>query len=237
MPSSLQQNVKAFVCSHPSLYRWGVTLLRREKLNLLADRGTGIVIDGYPRSANTRAIVAFQLAGNHTVRIAHHTHAPATILTGCSYNIPTVVLVRDPIDAVTSAAIFTGRAPSQLLREWIWFYRVCWPARSSFVVAPFELVVSDFGKVIRKVNKVWNTSYKTLVVNRQNEARIQERVELIARRSGQGERQVARPSRIRDEYKATVQSMVSGHVGLLNEARHILERYIEVAAQQHLQVD
>lgn len=196
-----------------------------EKKPLVSDKSVNIVIEGYPRSANTFAVVAFQYEGNQNLRIAHHTHVPATVLDGCSRGVPAIVLIRKPVDAVVSAAIYTGRSPKQLLKEWIWFYRTCWAVHDDFIAAPFELVVKDFGSIIECVNERWGKCYVPFSATEENVAGVMSRINEIAYRFGQGEERVARPSAKREKYKAAIQAALRREPRLLYESNEIYEKY------------
>jgi hypothetical protein len=78
---------------------------RGEHADEVLGEGTAIVIDGFPRSANTFAAIAFQIAQEVPVRIAHNLHSAAHVVAAASKGVPTIVLVRDPTDAVLSEAI------------------------------------------------------------------------------------------------------------------------------------
>src|SRR5689334_19049404 len=68
-------------------------------------RGTEIVIEGFPRSANTFAVVAFRLAQQREIEIAHHLHAAAQIKHAINLKVPVIVLIREPSDAILSVAV------------------------------------------------------------------------------------------------------------------------------------
>ncbi|RMG27959.1 MAG: hypothetical protein D6732_19595, partial [Methanobacteriota archaeon] len=77
----LKHRVKHALAPYPFLFVTAYRLfapahLRMEKL---IGARTEIVIEGYPRSANTFAVVAFRLAQNRPVKIAHHLHMEAQI--------------------------------------------------------------------------------------------------------------------------------------------------------------
>src|SRR5205814_3293356 len=58
---------------------------------------TEVVIEGFPRSGNTFAVAAFHYAQRpRDVKIAHHAHVPAQLLSAVRLGLPAVVLVRDP---------------------------------------------------------------------------------------------------------------------------------------------
>ena len=60
------------------------------------NHATQLVIEGYPRSANTYAVVAFAAVQPERPRIAHHLHVAAQVLAAVDRDIPTMVLIRRP---------------------------------------------------------------------------------------------------------------------------------------------
>jgi len=221
----LRQHIKHFVCARPLLYSGWVRLMRPEKNRLAAAKGVECIIEGYPRSANTFAVVAFQKAGNGRIRLAHHTHVPATILYGCARDLPTVVLIRNPLDAVASAVIFSGQSPRLLLGDWIWFYRTCWDMRHKFIVADFDEVIGDFGEVTNRMNLRWARDFRPFFPNDENLAEVRSEIEAIARQHNMGEKQVARRSEEREKLKVAVKEELGQHERQLTEAIAIYEQY------------
>lgn len=63
---------------------------------------TDIVIEGYPRSANTFLYRAIRAATDDCLRIGHHVHREQQVTMALRYNIPCFVLFRHPLDAVAS---------------------------------------------------------------------------------------------------------------------------------------
>lgn len=122
--------------------------------------GTDVVIEGYPRSANTFAVAAFAAAQPDPVRIAHHVHAPAQVIAAVHRRLPTLVLIRDPEEAVTEFVLLKPvLTVAQALRGWMRFYGPLLPYRGRFVGARTEEVLSDFGLVIRRLNERFGTSF------------------------------------------------------------------------------
>src|SRR5262245_32533170 len=99
---------RSLIGQYPALYLPPVRWKRRADLRHLRSgarnpsrsepvfRDTEAIIEGFPRSANTFAATAFQLAQTKPVRVAHHLHVPSQIIAGARWGIPTIVLVRDP---------------------------------------------------------------------------------------------------------------------------------------------
>lgn len=236
MIESFRQHIKHFICSRPMLYQWWILLGDTGKKRLAASRRVEIVIEGYPRSANTYAVVAFQQAGNMDVSVAHHTHVPATILYGCQQGIPTVVLIRKPRDAVVSARIFSGKSTKSLIQEWIWFYQKCWPLREKFTVAMFDDVTGDFSKVIERINERYRTTFLNSLSGDYSSS-VYEEIDMIAHGYGQGVDQVARPTKKREQLKAQVLQEVLREKNLLFVAEEIYERYRKIAYIAQRDVD
>ncbi len=157
---------------HPRIYLT-IQSLRRKTSHLVVTKDTDIVIEGFPRSANSFAVYAFRLAQdslpNPNLKIAHHLHASAQIKRAVKLNIPIILLLRNPKDAVLSVVI---KAPfitfNQALKDYIKFYSSIVKLSKKYVLATFEDVTNDFGKVIEKVNKFYNKQFKIFNHNDEN---------------------------------------------------------------------
>ena len=142
---------------YPAVY---LPLSRRRQPQSTLAPDTQLLIDGFTRSASTFAVVAFQLAQNGHVRLAHHLHAPAHLLAATRAGVPTLMPIRPPRDTVLSAAIREPTVPiSQWLRSYADFYRRLEPVLGRIVVASFESVTTDMGGLIDRVNERFGTSF------------------------------------------------------------------------------
>lgn len=221
----LRHYLKKKLSVHPRVYRGLATVLKRPSSGLHVTANTECVIEGFPRSANTYAVVAFLQAGNKHLSIAHHTHSPSNVIDGCRRNVPTIVLIRNPVDAVASASIFSDKKPILLLHEWIWFYSVCWKFRDKFQVAEFNEVVRDFGSVVSRVNRRFSTGFNTFVSSDENVANVMREVGHIAESKGQGETQVALPARERLSASNQIKQDLRKERVLLENAERIYADY------------
>lgn len=148
---------RLFIRSSPKFY---IPLKKMQGKYGIIDRKTEIVIEGYPRCANSFAEAAFRIAQDREVCIAHHTHAPAQILAGVRRNIPILVLYRDPDDAVISRVLRNENMPLyNAYKEYIWFYDSIWPVIDRCVLSSFELTTNAFGKVIRTINNKYGSNF------------------------------------------------------------------------------
>jgi len=122
--------------------------------------GTDVVIDGFPRCANTFATIAFQLAQREPVRIAHHLHAPAHLAAAADTKIPGILLIREPIGAVSSEAI--REQPIRVgtvLSAYGRFYEHVLPYLDRLTVGEFSVVTTGFGRVIDALNERCGTAF------------------------------------------------------------------------------
>jgi hypothetical protein len=135
---------------------------------------TDIVIEGFPRSGNTFAVIAFEMAQPGPVSIAHHVHAPASVIQAVKESIPTLMLIRRPEDTISS---FVLRYPhlhiAQALRSYIRFYEPLLGLQDRLVLGPFEEITSNFGAVIGRVNRLFATEFAEFEHSEQNVHMVQ----------------------------------------------------------------
>lgn len=166
---------KRWVESYPPLFV-ELQKLRYRKSNFknkLAEKNTDIVIEGYPRSANSFSVKAFKYAqGDKKYKIGEHTHAYAQIKRAVDLGLPTIILVRNPYEAVLSTGalqiqVFNGDF-QRFNREWdiawsieyyIRFYEEASKLHQGIVLGKFEDVTKDFGAIMKKVNDKFGTNF------------------------------------------------------------------------------
>ncbi|KLE33770.1 hypothetical protein [Aurantiacibacter luteus] len=131
----------------------------RQKRSLLA-ADTDIVIEGFPRSANSWSVRVFaHWQRPRRLRIAHHQHSEAQVLAGVARGMPVILLLRDPADAVRSLNELDGTNLDWGLRRWIAFYRAAEQVIDKVVVATFAQATGDFGSVVKRVNERFGTEF------------------------------------------------------------------------------
>jgi hypothetical protein len=175
-----------------------------ENGNRIVERGTELVLEGFQRSGNTFAVVAFQQAQARPVKMAHHLHSLAQVRRAVALERPTLVLVRDPIDTCVSHILrYSVATPRQVLRSWIRFYDGVSQLRDAIVLADFSEVVSDFGVVTSRVNAKFGTDFREFEHTPERVARCFELIDERSRgRYGTVlDTHVARPTQNRNEWK------------------------------------
>ncbi len=191
-----------------SLYR----LLRTSKdLRRVVTPDTQLVIEGFPRSGNSFARRAFVMAQNESfdrTRIAHHLHVPAQVIRAARWQVPTLVLIRRPRDAVMSFAIWDPISVDQALRYYLSFYETVEKHRDAYVLGLFEEITEDFGQVIDRINVKFGTSFSLFRHDEENVSKVFADMETQARKKyGEAlwERKVQRPAAVRERLKNEIE--------------------------------
>lgn len=131
-------------------------------------RDTDILIEGAAGSGNTFAHVAFAFA-EPDARLAGHTHVPAQVVQAVRWNIPTLILIREPLDAVTSMVIRVGSPAASigteafariLLDRYIHFYESIAGCGGQVWFCTFPALTKDFGAIIDDLNTKFGTRFR-----------------------------------------------------------------------------
>lgn len=228
---TVRYEFRCWAAKYPRLYAALLKLKPNDELGArLAGPHTDIVIDAFPRSGNTFAYFAFQMSQKREMNVGHHAHAPSQFVLAERYRVPSVLIVRAPEDAVCSF-VLREKVISlrQALRMWINFHESVLPYKEVIVISSFEDAITDFGAVIRKVNRKWGTDFSPFEHTAENVNACFKAIEgRNAERYGQGkvvESGVARPSPIRKKEKVELMKEIeSRHMGaLLRRATRIYD--------------
>lgn len=198
-------------------------------------RGTEIVIDGFPRSANTFASESFRLA-NPDRSLAHHLHDRRRIRQAIGRKIPVILIIREPDGCVNSFAnaIPTGSVDF-FYTEYAKFYEGLLGVLSDVVVADFEEVTTSWPTIIQRCNQKFGTSYRSVGLDAREE--ILQRVDEFGKGHGFGianldqdrfEKVVSRPSSSRND--AGVAEVANPEVR--QRAIDVYTRILDIAATQ-----
>ena len=189
---------------------------------------TEICIEGFPRSANSYAVLSFAKAQDRSVRIAHHLHVAAQIERAVRWRVPAMVLIRHPLDAAASLMVrHPALTPRQVLRAYIAFHRQIERWRDHFVLVSFDEATNDLGRAIDRVNARFGTNFRRPAQNDQDDELIFRMLDRINATQGTacGEHAVSRPSAMRRSRKAEIQTLLTAAPlkSLLREADAIYE--------------
>ena len=187
--------------------------LMGKKQELAASKDTQIVIEGFPRSGNSFAVLAFEFAQTTPVKIAHHLHAPAQVIRAAKLRIPCIVLIRDPVDTIASLVIREMFVSvDTAFDEYICFYEHVLPYRKYFVLEEFDDIITDYGKVVDKVNMKFGTEFDLFRHSPGNVQKVFKKLDELEYVEDKGrvdEKKVARPSDFRKPLKNKVRQEIN----------------------------
>lgn len=152
--------------------------------SILVSKHADIVLEGFGGSGNTFALRAFTFPQIFPYRVAHHVHTSSQIRKGVALGIPVVVVVRDPVDSVTSLVSRRTetlddseiiRMARDLLDRYAAYHKDVLGLADRIVLAKFETAVSDFGSIVQEVNRKFNASFEVFDHTDENVAHIRER--------------------------------------------------------------
>lgn len=226
---NLMHDLRTYLSAHT----WSLPLfgLRTTNRMLLVGSGTEIVIEGYPRCANTFSVVAFRQAQGRDVGIAHHLHAAAQILVAHKRKIPAILLIRDPVDAIVSLKI---RHPelddARCLRDYLVFYGALESIADYPVVADFAEVTGHLDGVIREVNRRFGTDFAVFDNSPEAVQKVFEEIDVIRRAARRSLSQIATPNAEKEGRKAQVRGAVVGKLdpSELGRATEMYRRFMSL---------
>ncbi|MGZ0706805.1 hypothetical protein ACWPKO_00530 [Coraliomargarita sp. W4R53] len=183
-------NLKKLIENYPRLYLAVLNLKRTGhwSRHWIVRADTDITIEGFPRSGNSFARSAFHFSQDREHKIATHVHSHAQIIRSVQLHIPTMVLVRSPKDACLSLVALTyqihdtelsdqmiARAKNDLinhLASYKRFYENVLRVGDRIIIAEFNLVTTDYGEVIRRINSRYNTDFSLYEASKDNETKV-----------------------------------------------------------------
>ncbi len=121
---------------------------------------TEICIEGYPRSANSSTYRMFRLA-NPKTWVAHHTHTIANVASALRNRVPTLILLRHPLDAICSTLLYSASRDldTEVLR-YLTFYEYVLAHRRQVVVAEFYSLIANWNGAIERLNRRFGTKFE-----------------------------------------------------------------------------
>ena len=147
-----------------------------------------------------------------------------------------MVLIRKPIDAASSWAIYGQEPLRRTLAYYIDYYSVLLPIRDRLFVVGFESVISDFGGVMADFNQRWGTTYARFEHTPENVATCIAQIEAdYVDASGKiAELRVARPSIRRQPLKQKLINQILADRSLEQEVLRASEIYHTLAPRNFI---
>ncbi|MFB2898323.1 hypothetical protein ACE1CI_35855 [Aerosakkonemataceae cyanobacterium BLCC-F50] len=168
----LKFELRSFCSLYPQLF-FPLRSLLGKGTKQAVQENTQLVIEGFPRSANSFCVAAIQSVQPKPLIIASHLHAAAQVIRAADLSIPTLVLIRQPADAIISLKSLEleisyrfnvdypgwGASVRSYLKAWVNFYLQILPYKENYVIGLFDEVTNDFGAIIEQINQHFHTNF------------------------------------------------------------------------------
>lgn len=230
LTSIARNGLRRYADHHPNLFRLTYRLAGRPT-EILVNRDSDLLIEGFPRSANTYAAWAFMLA-NPRGRLARHVHSAAHVMLALRYRVPALVLLRSPQAAIESLLVRRPSLhPKQAVIDYFSFYSALVPYKNDIIVGSFATVTENFAKVIAAVNSNYGTDFQACAADdKAGQARIFAAID-DANKGGHGgsidTRSVPRPHPERQQMKASLH--IDENMPEFRQAQTLYDRLLPIA--------
>lgn len=163
------QWAKLYLQRNAWLYQRVMRWKSRRTPSLLVTRGsTRIVIEAFPRSANSFSVRLFRCANPEIDpdEISHHAHIIANVKHAVRWGIPAVVVIRNPVDAIVSNMIAVEDSSDGMIRlltrKYRDFYEWVEQNRDAVVLLRFEdMTDAKFRSASQRINERFGTDFRT----------------------------------------------------------------------------
>jgi hypothetical protein len=205
-----------FLSRRPTLFPL-IQKLRGKTTGTYCTKSTDLCIEGFESSANTFVYNAFRTL-DEELGISHHTHTVANLKRAQRYNVPTLILYRDPSDAIPSLiSRFRPEAEEARLR-YLHFYRHVLDNADEFLLVSFEEATNDIRAVVRRVNDRWGFGF-SVPDSDDFEQRVKNGIKEWAEKHGDEER-ISLPREEREQRKEQIRDHLRTQ-SALDEAKNI----------------
>lgn len=187
--------------------------------------GEDLVIEGFARSGNSFFHNALML-WNPGLKTAHHCHLFCNVQKALALNIPCVVLIRDPGQAVASMVVWDGKLDPRLgLLGWMHFYRQLLRVRDKCLILRFDEVINEPEVCISRMNERFGLELLSQPFFEKERRLIYRRLSDLDRNTGKGVFNSSVPNNIKSRRKEKVLSVMQGS-SLLQGAERLYHRIV-----------
>jgi len=163
MRPSLKDQIKSYTiaCAKSSALAWPIFQKVRGKTSgKFCSSNTDLCVEGFESSANTYTFEVFRHL-DKSLNIGHHTHAVAGLKLAMRYEVPTLILFRDPCEAIPSVVTRFRPSVCEATLNYIYFYEYVLQVVDYVILARFDEITENIGSVIRRVDQHTALDFET----------------------------------------------------------------------------
>lgn len=137
-----------------------VQRLRDKRTGAFCTADTELCIEGFESSANSFLYNIFRTL-KPSLNIAHHTHSVANLKRARKYGVPTIVLYRDPEDAIPSLVSRFRPDIAEAILRYVHFYQYVLAIRDHILLVSFQEATEEFDTVVQRLEARSRLSFRT----------------------------------------------------------------------------
>lgn len=198
----LEARARIFLTKRPLLYPWLQTLRGRDS-GEYCEPDTDLCIEGFESSANTFVHSTLRVL-DENLSMGHHKHVVANLKRALRYHVPTLIMYRDPADAIPSLVSRFRPGIEEAPLRYVHFYRFVIQHADRFMLVSFEEATSDIGAVINRLSEVWGFQFPSFD-SREIERKAKRRIEKWTEKYGHSDR-ISLPREERDRVKEDIRA-------------------------------
>jgi hypothetical protein len=224
----LEAKARIFLSQRPLLYPL-IQTLRGRTSGEYCDGSTDLCIEGFESSANTFVHSAFRVL-DEDLSMAHHKHVVANLKRALRYDVPTLIMYRDPAEAIPSLVARFRPGIEEAPLRYVHFYRFVIEHADRFMLVSFEEATSDIGAVVTRVSEAWGFQFPSFdphELERLAKKRIKEWTEKYGHLN-----QISLPREEREQVKKDIRARLP-ETEAFPEARGVYAQLQDIRQQAH----
>jgi len=154
---NLRFSIGSIIGNSPFLF--SINYLRGKFKDRIVQADSELCIEGFQRSGNSNFFILFKHK-NRQVKIAHHIHGSAHVKRAIENGVPTLVLIRQPGDALASLLSWDKKLkPKIAIKAYINFYQQLMDVKSKVLIADFEESTNNIAGIVNKLNERFHKDF------------------------------------------------------------------------------
>lgn len=195
--------------------------------------GIDICIEGFPRSGNSFFVATFQ-QWNPGITIAHHSHLASNAKYSVKQNKPTVILIREPAEAISSAIAWDGKeariVPGVGLISYLSFYRSLNKYRQKILFLDFHEAVNQPDQCIERINHRFGTDFSAVEFSSEESTRLRNVIARQDKIENRSELNSSLPNERKGQLKKAIVPKITSH-SLFTRVQRLYDEYIAIATE------
>ena len=204
--------------------------LKPNNRKLIIHKNKDLCIEGYPRSANTFGVLLVEQCSKKKLNIAHHMHSSSQIVQAVKWNIPSVLLLRNPKDAVISNLLREEGMKAEVALNWyINFHKDLIHIKGNLIVWEFKEFVNRPLDCLAKLTTLSGLKMDQSLYNKDEIYRKIDELDRIYKKSADFNKINTRPNENKGDLKRRLEVELTENQSLkekFEQAQYLYESFL-----------